>query len=77
MTYTAKHLEDAISTVLAKRRADVVSSWANEQDREKRERLWIEHQSLDSIQELLAHEFTSIIERAAGGLPGPGDRDSG
>jgi hypothetical protein len=77
MSYTAKDIEAAIAQVLAKRRADVVSSWATEQTAEKRERLWVEHQSIESIEELLRHEFASIIERAAGGEPGPGDRDSG
>lgn len=67
MPYTAANVERAIATVLAKRRADVVSSWAQEQDREKRERFWIENQLLDSIEEILRHEFSSIIESAAGG----------
>ncbi len=72
MSLTIENVREAISTVLAKERADVVSSWANEQDAGKRERLWLKHQSIDSIEEVLNHEFTHIIERATGG-PGTGD----
>ena len=78
MTYTADNLKAAIGVVLDKRRADVVSSWANEQDREKRERHWIEFQLLDSIGEMIKHEFSSIIDSAAGGgHHGSGDSDGG
>ena len=67
MPYTAPQIEAAIGEVLAKRRDDVVKSWASELDREKRERLWVEHQAIESIEELIRHEFKSIIERASGG----------
>ncbi len=67
MPYTAANVERAITAVLAKRRDDVVKSWASERDREKREALWLEYQSIESIEELLRHEFASIIESAAGG----------
>lgn len=69
MRYSAKAIEAAIAAVLAKRRDDVVKSWANEKDREKRELLWLQYQNLESIEEGLKHEFPSIIERAAESLP--------
>lgn len=72
MPYTAPQIKAAIATVLANQRDEVVKSWANETDREKREQLWLKNQLLESIEECIQHDFESII-RLAAGESGAGD----
>jgi hypothetical protein len=64
--FTAQQVKAAIKETLAKERAAVVQSWAQERDTQAREQLWHKFQSIESIEEAIDHDFAGIIERAAG-----------
>jgi hypothetical protein len=64
--FTAQQVKAAIKETLAKERAAVVQSWADETDPQARDQLWHKFHAIDSIEETIEHDFTGIIERAAG-----------
>jgi hypothetical protein len=66
MIVSEEHALVAFKSAVAKVRADVVQAWASEQLPLVRERLWIEYQSIERIEENISAEFRELIRRGAG-----------
>lgn len=64
--YTAKQIEQALASTLAKAKADVVEAWTSSEQQPEREALWVEHKAIERLEELVKHEFAAILRRAAG-----------
>jgi hypothetical protein len=74
MRITVDKAAAVFSTVVAKQRQDVITLWAAEPDREKREQLWLRYQVIDSIEEAIQHEFKNSDQWGTEqpGVPGDG-----
>jgi hypothetical protein len=66
MIVSEEHALAAFKAAVAKVRADVVQAWASETFPLVRERLWIEYQSIERIEENISAEFRELIRRGAG-----------
>lgn len=67
MTLTEEQAIAAFKQVLANAKADVVQAWAGEQQfAPVRERLHVEYQAIERIEETLVENFRDSIRRAVG-----------